>query len=289
MEINSLRLLLAFFAGIFLTSSGSLTQNTTQNSLASPSTLGFDAIGVLSVLFAHGLLTFFSINISLEVFSFLIFNLFFAGVYLFFRTIQLDSTKLDMKIIILIGLGFNLFIGAIFSVVQFLFIATNTKFPTGLWFGSFKFYSSYEIGIYLIVFVLLMLFLFKNLSSLRLISVGVPFARGVGVDVVAAQKRSLYISFYMTGLVISFFGVFSFISLVFPHILRLLPFIKHDMRKEFTLGALVGGLIMMLLDFLVYNFDFYGAELPVGMISSVLGSFVLIFLLSRNYFKSLQK
>lgn len=289
MEINSLRLLLAFFAGSFLTTSGSLSQNTTQNSLASPSTLGFDALGVLSVLLAHGLMTLFDIQITLEVFSFLIFNLFFVGVFFFFKGMNIDSTKLDMKIIILIGLGFNLLIGALFSVVQFLFIATNTKFPTGLWFGSFKYYFSYELILFLLLFLALLFFFLRNLSALRLLSVGVPFARGLGANVVSTQKKSLFISFYLTGLVICFFGVFSFISLVFPHILRLLPFIKNDMRKEFTLGALIGGLFMMMLDFLVYNFDFYGAELPVGMISSVLGSFVLIFLLSRNYFKSLQK
>lgn len=289
MEFNSLRLILAFFAGAFLTSSGSLTQNTTQNSLASPSTLGFDALGVFSVLLAHGLLSFFKFDIGLEFFSFGLFNFFFICIYLFFKGAKLDSTKLDMKIIILIGLGFNLFIGALFSVVQFMFIATNTKFPTGLWFGSFKYHFVSETFLFIAIFILLLIFLLKNLSSLRLISVGVSFARGCGVDVVETQKKSLFISFYMTGVVICFFGVFSFISLVFPHILRLLPFIKNDMRKEFTLGALVGGAIMMLLDFLVYNFDFYGAELPVGMISSVLGSFVLIFLLSRNYFKSLQK
>mgnify|MGYP001309768155 CR=1 FL=1 len=289
MEINSLRLLLAFFAGIFLTSSGSLSQNTTQNSLASPSTLGFDAMAVFAVLVSHGLLTLFNLNIELTHFSFLIFNACFLLTFLCLKGISLKSAQLDMKIIILIGLGFNLFIGAIFSVVQFLFIATNTKFPTGLWFGSFKFYQAIELLPFICVFLLLIIFLYKNLSSLRLISIGIPFAKGVGVEVAKTQRRSLFVAYYLTGVVICYFGVFSFISLVFPHILRLLPFIKSDMRKEFTIGALIGGLIMMLLDFLVYNFDFYGAELPVGMISSVLGSFMLISLLGRNYFKSLQK
>jgi ABC-type Fe3+-siderophore transport system permease subunit len=61
------------------------------------------------------------------------------------------------------------------------------------------------------------------------------------------------------------------------------------MRAELSYGSLLGGVMLALLDSLSLNFPFYGAELPVGMISSVLGSFVLIFLLSRNYFKSLQK
>lgn len=289
MEINSLRLLLAFFAGIFLTLSGSLSQNTTQNSLASPSTLGFDALAVFSVLISHGFLTFFDLGISLENFAFILFNIFYLCAIFFLRHLKFESNKLDMKIIILIGLGFNLFIGALFSVVQFLFIATNTQFPTGLWFGSFKYYHLSELIPFMLVFIGVIFFLVKQLSSLRLLSIGVPFAKGVGVNVGKTQKLSLALSFYLTGAVICYFGVFSFISLVFPHILRLLPFIKSDMRKEFTIGALIGGLIMLVLDFFVYNFDFYGAELPVGMISSVLGSFALILLLSRNYFKSLQK
>ena len=289
MEINSLRLLLSFFAGVFLTSSGSLTQNTTQNSLASPSTLGFDAMAVFSILISHGLLTIFKIDFALEYFAFIIFNLFFILVWFSLNRLKVNAQKLDMKITILIGLGFNLFIGAIFSVVQFLFIATNTKFPTGLWFGSFKYYQISELVPFVLVFIIFLFFLYKNLKDLRLLSIGVSFAKGLGVNIVKVQKGSLFLSFYLTGVVICFFGVFSFISLVFPHILRLIPFIKSDMRKEFTIGALIGGMIMMILDFLVYNFDFYGAELPVGMISSVFGSLTLILLLSRNYYKTLQK
>lgn len=289
MEIEALRFLLAFFAGVFLTISGSLVQNTTQNSLASPSTLGFDGGAVLCVLIAQGLLQIFDWQIPLELLTFITFNLLFFLIIFISRKKNLSLQTLDMKIIILIGLAFNLLVGAIFSVIQFLFMTLNLGFPTGLWFGSFKFFYQYEIFIYLIIFVLLLIFLLKNTSALRLSSIGISFARGLGVDILKMQKMSLYFSLYLTGVVISFFGVFSFLSLIIPHILRLIPFIKNDMRVELSYGALLGGVMLALLDTLSFNFPFYGAELPVGMISSVLGSFVLIFLLSRNYFKSLQK
>jgi len=289
MEIDGIRFIFAFFAGLFLTVSGSLTQNTTQNNLASPSTLGFDGVAVFCVLVAQGLMHLFDINLSLELSAFLLFNLFFVTIVSLWKKGSSRVNSLDMKVVILIGLGFNLFVGAIFSVVQFLFMALNLRFPTGLWFGSFKFFYNYELLIFFIVFFLLLVFLVKNISSLRLISVGVSFARGVGVEINKVQRLSLLVSFYLTGVVICFFGVFSFISLIIPHILRLIPYVKNDMRREFTIGALIGALALAFLDFLSFNFTFYGAELPVGMVSSVLGSFTLIILLGANYFKSLQK
>jgi ABC-type Fe3+-siderophore transport system permease subunit len=119
---------------------------------------------------------------------------------------------------------------------------------------------------------------------LRLISIGHDFAQGVGVDVKKIQTYSLLVSLLLTGLVISFFGVFSFLGLIFPHLLRLIGVFRKDMRNELLYGGVITGVIFSVTDMLCYNFDIYGTELPVGMVSSVFGSLILLVLLVRKQF-----
>jgi iron complex transport system permease protein len=280
MEIDIIRLLIAFLCGYFLTVSGSLAQIVTNNKLASSSTLGFDGIGVLVILLAQFFITFLGFRYPIEHLSFFLFLLLFMPICLI--SLQTFKQNLNMSKIILIGLGFNLFVGGIFSVIQFLFLAINFEFPTGIWFGNFKFYDDNVLwlfsGIFIIVFGLV-----KKLSgNLAILSLGTSFAEGLGIRTANISKIALLLSFFLTGLVVSYFGVFSFIGLIFPHILRSFDFFKFDMKRELILGPLCTGVVLSGLDFVCFQVPFYGAEVPVGMVCSVVGSFVLLLLLMKK-------
>lgn len=285
MEIELVRVLLAFLVGYFLTISGSLSQIVTQNNLASPSTLGFDGLAVICIIIGQFFVSALPYVFGIEFWSFFIFLGLFAVIFFFKHTLK-EKTHLfadqNIQTLILIGLGFNLFVGAIFSVIQFLFMALNMEFPTGIWFGNLKYHSVTYLWLFLIVFILLQFFLLKIAPNLRVLSIGHEFAQGLGIKVKRVQTQSIFISLFLTGLVISFFGVFSFLGLIFPHILRLIPFFKYNMRNELLYGGIITGLIFSAFDVACYNLDIYGTELPVGMVSSVLGSMALLVLLIRK-------
>ncbi len=277
MEIDITRVLLSFLCGYFLTISGSLAQIITNNKLASSSTLGFDGLGVLVILVAQFLITFVQVKFPIEHLSFALFLLFFIPLCL----VSLKSFKknLNMNKVILIGLGFNLFVGGIFSVIQFLFIAINFEFPTGIWFGNFKYFELKVLWLYLIIFIIVFGIVLRLSKDLAILSVGSAFAEGLGLRTSYLSKLSLLLSFFLTGLVVSYFGVFSFIGLIFPHIIRSFSFFKFSMRRELILGPILTGVVLSGLDFLCFQYPFYGAEVPVGMVCSVAGSFVLLVLL----------
>jgi len=191
-------------------------------------------------------------------------------------------TSANLKHIILMGIAFNLFIGAIFSIMQFLFMAYNFEFPTELWFGNFKIYKNYELPILLMILIPIFLYLFKNAEKLNILNLGHSIARGQNVDVEKIQRVLLLISLYVTGVIICFYGVFSFLGLIFPHILRDFNAFRFNMKNEVLYGPFFAGLLMSILDQIVYYFPVNGAELPVGMISSVLGAIFLIFLLFKS-------
>jgi iron complex transport system permease protein len=285
MDIEWMRVLLAFFCGYFLTLSGSLSQIVTNNKLASSSTLGFDGLAVLMVLSGQFLITFLHVSFPLESLSFIIFCFFFFAISLFSKKIFRNKTSdinQKMQKIILIGLGFNLFIGGIFSVIQFLFISINYEFPTGIWFGNFKFYEISTLVLFSIVFILSYFYILKLSKDMSFLALGNNFARGLGVDVNKLIRHSLLLSLFFTGLVVSYFGVFSFIGLIFPHILRTFKIFKYSMRNEMIYGSVIAGILLTVIDLVCYLFPFLGAEIPVGMVCSVMGSFILLYLLNKK-------
>lgn len=290
MEHELLRFIFAFFGGYFLTLSGSLTQIVTLNKLASPSTLGFDALAALSIIASQYLIVFWGMTHQLEVVSFWFFSLLFVFMTLFFSLGKGRSKyRLDMDAIILMGLAFNLFVGAIFAVVQFLFFSLGQEFPSGLWFGNFRLFNDSYLFLFLMAFLAVQVFVVKVSSKLRLLGVGEAFAIGLGINVKRVQSICLFVSLFLTGIVISFFGVFSFLGLIVPHMLRTCRFFSKNIKRELALGPWVGGASLGGLDFLCYQFPFKGAEFPVGMVSSVLGSFLLISLLFRSRIKGFAK
>lgn len=285
-EFEFHRILLAFFCGYFLSLSGSLSQLTTNNGLASPSTLGMDGLGVIAVIISQLGIHFFDLSIELEHFSFFIFS---TSVFLVFFLQKLRKKKLkqslwdtiDMKGIVLAGLAFNLFVGAIFSIVQFLFMTLNYEFPSGIWFGNLRLYQDSFIYLFSVCFILTFYSIKRFSSDFEVLSLGSSFALGLKIPVARLQSIALVVSLFLTGLVISYFGVFSFLGLIFPHILRSLPIFKLNMRYELIYGPVICGVFLSVIDFLCFNFTLYGAELPVGMVFSVLGAFMLIALIFR--------
>lgn len=280
------RLVLAFFVGYFLCLSGSLCQIVTNNDLASPSTLGMSGFGVLVVIVTQFMIIFMSPFLALpaSLLSFIIFScsllIITSLVRLKKKTFQLWTAR-TAKSYILIGIVFNLFVGALFSVIQFLFVGLNYEFPTQLWFGNFRYYHSGSIYILLALFVFTLFHLNRMKSELEVLNIGEGFAAGLGFNVPSLQKKALLFSLVLTGSTICFFGVFSFLGLIFPHILRSFNFFKSSISKELMIGPFICGMLLSVIDLLCYNFTFDGVELPVGMVSSVFGALLMMLIMAK--------
>ncbi len=126
MDYLATRLVCAFLSAVIISQTGSLTQLTSRNMLASPSTLGVDGLSVVWLLIVYSLSLFFHFELS-PVSTFMIGLPFFLIIGVFFSNLIPSSTKMEK--LIFVGLTFNLLIGAIFSLCQFLFQALNLPFP----------------------------------------------------------------------------------------------------------------------------------------------------------------
>lgn len=276
----TLRALLAFFSGYFLCLSGSLSQLTTSNPLSSPSTLGFSGLGVLSILSGFFLKTYSGLEYSLELVSLVAF-----GILLIFLCIIISTNKKkfkNMKSIILLGISFNLFIGAIFSIVNFIFISKGIQFPSSIWFGNFRFFDLKIVVIFFVLFLACIIYIKKSASKLEIMNFGDLFAKNLNINTQKVTYASLGLSLVLTCVVVINFGVFSFVGLVMPHILRSMPIFKYSIKNELNFGPFVAGAILVILDQICYHTVVNGAEFPVGMLSAVFGSISLIAILFRS-------
>ena len=273
------RLLSSFFTGIILSQTGSLLQFSTRNTLASPSTLGFDGLSVLWLLLSTSLFIFLKLEGSV-LFLTMIGIPFFMLLGLGFSTFLGHHKNIER--LIFLGLTFNLMVGAIFSLWQFFFMAFNLPFPVELWFGHFRF-ASWDSGIILVIFELIVLIVWILLrKDFLLYSLGPSVEKNLNLKV-----RNLYSFIFITislgtFLIISLFGAFSFLGLIFPILARKMWFRRFDLDGEFLLGGFVNGIVLLAIDLLCYLFPILGAEIPVGLIATVVGAVSLILLLWRS-------
>lgn len=279
MDYLILRSISSFISGVILSQTGSLTQMTSRNVLASPSTLGFDGLCILWMLIFHSLLIF--LGVEWNSYSVFLFGIpVFLLVGWVFSTFIVKFKNIDR--LILMGLTFNLLVGGIFSLWQFFFLAFNLPFPIELWFGHFRYSNYFSVIILLITEIFIVsgfLFLKKDFN---LFSLG----RTVSKNLKLNEKR-LYLFIFCaislgTFAVISLFGAFSFLGLIFPIMARKVFFKKFDLRGELCFGALFNGFAFMFLDLLCYFLPIHGAEIPVGLIAIFVGAVSLIFLLWQS-------
>jgi iron complex transport system permease protein len=285
-EFDLLRFLCAFLCGALFSLTGSFTQLVSENDLASPSTFGFDAFAVLILMGA------------LLADSFGYTNLFLAVTCIFFIVVgfilkQGDFLKrleaIPIKNVILIGLGFNLLIGAVFSIIQFLLIALNFQFPANIWFGGFRFVQTHSLIMLSFFILLTYIFIYKKKSTLLLMSVGKKFSQAQGAQPQKVSLILILLSLIITVYIVFEFGVFSFLALIFPHMLRQLSFFKSSFEREILYGPVVMGSFLAVLDLLTLSLTFLGAEIPVGMLSSIVGSLVFMILLIKSNIKDFAK
>lgn len=118
----------------------------------------------------------------------------------------------------------------------------------------------------------------KPLNALML---GEDEAAALGVNIGRLKWRVLTINVLMVAVATAFTGVISFVGLIVPHILRILR--GSDNRFLITGSALLGGTLLSLAD-LIARMCLRPAELPIGIVTSVVGVPVFLILLRRRQY-----
>jgi len=114
--------------------------------------------------------------------------------------------------------------------------------------------------------------------ELDIMTLGDSEAYHLGVDVGKTRMILLLGACLSTAAAVAVSGVIGFIGLVVPHLVRMLQGPNH---KRLLVGsALLGALLMVASDLVAQNLLPDGEELPVGVITTLLGGPFFCYILS---------
>jgi len=115
--------------------------------------------------------------------------------------------------------------------------------------------------------------------DLGLLATGEESAAGLGVEVAMVRRRVFLASAALCGGAVAFAGVIGFVGLVVPHLCRLVW--GHGTRRLLPRAAAAGAALMALGDLAAHR-ALGPVELPVGVVTAVLGVPFFVALLRRS-------
>jgi len=119
---------------------------------------------------------------------------------------------------------------------------------------------------------------FRYSKQLNALLLGEEEASYLGVSPDKLKRRILLLNTIMVSVATAFVGVITFMGLIVPHVLRLL--IGSDNKRLLPASIITGAILMILAD-LGARLLLAPAEMPIGIITSLVGAPVFIILLKR--------
>lgn len=272
------RVVLAAAAGAALSVSGAVMQGMFRNPLADPGLIGVSAGGALAavavIVLGPGLLA------ALGGFAlpFAAFLGALATTGLIYRVSLFDG-RVVIPTMLLSGVAANALAGAMIGYLTFLSDEQQLRLLTFWTLGSVgaaSWHSSLPAIVVMLVATMLALRLARPLNALLL---GEDAAMHLGVDVATLKRRSVVLTALAVGAAVSACGIVGFLGLVTPHLVRLLT--GPDHRFVLPASALVGAALMPVAD-LIARTTVSPAELPLGVVTALVGAPFLFWLLQRR-------
>ncbi len=278
-ELRVPRVLLAYAAGAALAVAGVVFQALFRNVLATPFTLGVSSGAACGVaVYIHSGLAFAVYGVTGQMAaSFMGAVLTVSLVYVLAR-----ATRLAESIsLLLAGVVLNFFFSSLILFLQFIGDYDQLFKMTRWMIGSVE-AVGFTNALILVPFALMsFLVVLAYAPSLDLISIDEELAAARGVRVRAAQFV-LYAAISLSvAALVAVCGVISFVGIVVPCVCRMLIGPKHS---ALTPAAFMGGGVFVTLCDAVARSLFAPAEIPVGVITALLGGpfFLWLLVLSRR-------
>ncbi|MFC1536388.1 FecCD family ABC transporter permease [Pseudomonadota bacterium] len=267
-ELRFPRLLTAFAVGGLLALAGAWFQVLLGNPLAEPYVLG--VAGSASAGAVTGLMFMPESAWAMSAGA-------FAGAWIGIVTVMLFS-HLGANRMLLAGVVLAAFWSAVLALLLAL-LSEQGLFRAFSWMMGDLSHSDIPVPVLLLTWVVALacgLILSRSLDKLLL---GERHAEALGVDVKRLRQRLLLLASAVTGLAVTAAGTIGFVGLVIPHLMRLLFGSLH--QAVLPASAIGGGLLLVLADSAARTV-IAPAELPVGILTAIIGVPVFLFLLLRR-------
>jgi iron complex transport system permease protein len=269
------RILVAFLVGMALATSGVLMQGITRNPLADPYLLGVSGGAGLA---AVAVIVWLRASVPISALPFAAFGgaLITAGII---YTLAWKGGGSSPMRLILIGIGIESVVAAL-TTMMLLFGDINQVQQAYVWLTGSVYGSNWKhveaLSGWLIVFLPLA---FLSGRWLNTMSLGDDTAKGLGARVEWQRGVLLILSVALAAGAVAVSGTIGFVGLVAPHVTRRLVGPSH--QGLLPVSALFGGALMVLAD-LIGRWAIAPSELPIGVVSAMIGAPYFLYLMYRN-------
>lgn len=269
------RVLLAAIVGAALAASGAVFQGLFRNALADPAIIGVSsgaALGAILVIVTvgAGALGAFAVPVAA-----------FAGAtgtaFVVYRLARIGPT-VHVATLLLAGIAIAAVISSLMSLTM-SFSGEEIRDIYSWLLGGLVAQGWRSIAIVLPVVGLGVAGAAMVAHELNLVALGEERAAQLGVEVDRLKRRAITVGALLAAGAVSVAGVIGFVGLMTPHLLRLV--IGADHRRLLP-ASVLGGAILLILADLIARTALAPSELPVGVITALLGGPFFLFLLRRS-------
>jgi iron complex transport system permease protein len=280
-QIRLPRVSLSLLIGAGLAVSGSAMQRILRNPLVDASLIGISAgasfFAALFLLFGS-LITWWSAwlqEFSLSMFAFIGAILSALLVLRFSK----HSGQLSGSMLILSGVALNAIAGALTGILIYLSDDATLRNITFWTMGSLG-GASWDKVLLLLPLIGCPIFMIAQKSKeINVLALGENAAHHLGVSVKNTKIWVIIAVTLMVGSSVAFSGIIGFVGLVVPHIARFM--VGSDFRRVLPLSAILGAALLTLAD-LISRTIVAPTEVPIGIITALMGSPFFLYLLRRN-------
>ena len=282
-DIRLPRIILAVLVGIAFGISGAMMQTLFKNPLADPGLIGVStgaSAGVVIFMLFGNFLPNFLYDGFLSYLS-LPFSAFLGAIITIFIIYKLSTVynKVAVTVMLLAGIAINAMLGAIIGLFTYVSSEEELKSFTFWTMGSLADGNIKVIFTLIPIVLTTYLFAHNKKVELNLMLLGEDEAKNSGVNAEKLKKMIILFVSLSIGASVAFCGIIGFIGLVVPHIARLIVGSNH--KFFIPLSAILGAFVLLWADSLSRTI-IAPAELPIGIITAILGSPFFLWLLLKN-------
>ena len=280
-ELRLPRIFLAALAGLSLAGAGAIKQGVLRNPLVSPFTLGISAGASLGAAIAIILGKSILGSLYFAAGKYLIVcNAFLFGMITMLLIYGIAKVKGAVpETLILAGVALGYLFQAGVSALKY-FSDNEALKDLVVWLMGGLWGAGWDTVFILLPIVLICLILLERFTwDLNALGAGEEVAMSLGVNVNQLRLVTLTLATLMASSTIAFTGIIGFIGLVSPHVCRFI--IGSDNRFLFPAAALTGAVLLLLADTMA-RIVLAPIELPVGILTSLIGAPFFLYLLLKK-------
>jgi iron complex transport system permease protein len=269
------RIVLAIVAGAGLAAAGATMQGILRNPLVSSYVLGISSAAgfgaALAIIFGFGIIS--AVGGYLIIGNAFIFCLLAMLLVFFIARVR----GMSSETVILAGVAVGFLFSALLSLLQYIAPQENALQAIVFWLmGGLLGANWGDLTVCIPIVAIAVILMIFQAWNINIMSMGEDVAVSLGVNSKRVLGINMILETIATASIIAFTGVIGFVDLIAPHIARML--IGNDHRYLIPCSILVGSLMLLASD-TVGRLIIMPVEIPVGIVTSLLGVPFFIYLL----------